>query len=211
MQMQIKWFKSLFNSQMDYLEEYFEITEKTLVQNLKEFNEDIDKKVKDLSEDDKEELYEFYSDDYWKYSEIIPNVNRSSIFLLFYTFFEHKLFSLADLLSLHKQSKLSQKDISGKGIERTKIYFDKVLEIQFPSNSKEWNRLKSYGKIRNLIAHNGGIVEKNSNEYKSLVAFSKSVKNFDINVQGEIELNQKIIIDFFNDVKELFNKIYKNI
>ena len=209
MELQIKWFKSLFNSQVEYLEEYLDITEGTLEKKLKEFDESIDEKVRELSAEDKEEFYEFYSDDYWKYSKVIPNLNRSSIFLLFYTFFEHKLFLLAENFSSHKKCKLIQKDISGQGIERSKIYFEKVLEINFPSDSIEWERLKNYGKIRNSIAHNGSKVKES--EFKTLNSFSKAVNNFSINHLKEIELQEIFLSNFLKDVQGLFNKIYSNI
>jgi hypothetical protein len=209
MELHIKWFKSLFDSQIEHLEEYLVITEETLENKLKEFDESVEEKVKELAEENKEEFYEFYSDDYWKYSKVIPNLNRSSIFLLFYTFFEHKLFLLAENLSSHKKCKLNQKDISGQGIERTKIYFEKVLGINFPSNSIEWERLKNYGKIRNSIAHNGSKVKES--EFNVLNSFSNTVNNFSINHLKEIELKENFLSNFLKDVQELFNRIYSSI
>ncbi len=50
---------------------------------------------------------------------------------------------------------LKVKDLAGNNyIEKSRIYFDKVAEINLEPVSNEWRRIKEFQKIRNAIVHN---------------------------------------------------------
>lgn len=83
---------------------------------------------------------------------------RNSFFVSLYSFFENQLINECrsrksdDLL-------IEYKDIRGVDeIERVMKYFTKVLRIDFPSNTPEWQEIQCYRLIRNCIVHAQGKV-----------------------------------------------------
>ena len=51
---------------------------------------------------------------------------------------------------------LSITDLSGKGIDRSTAYLEKVAGLQGLKASEEWNVLKTLQRIRNVIVHGDG-------------------------------------------------------
>jgi hypothetical protein len=88
---------------------------------------------------------------------------RNSLFVTLYTFFERELRQMC----LHKQPdniKLSVDEIAGHSItEQVVVYWEKVLGLQFPSNSYWGDIHKYYRSLRNCIVHNDGVLDDTDN------------------------------------------------
>jgi hypothetical protein len=83
----------------------------------------------------------------------------NSILLSAFSFFEHRLFKLCRVVEDKSISKIQIGDISGKGIIKFCNYLFLVGEIQNADRGiKEWQEINYFQKVRNLIAHNGGIM-----------------------------------------------------
>ncbi len=82
------------------------------------------------------------------------NTFRKSFFINLYSFLEKKLFEQCEIRSTPSSLKVSE--IRGNGLERVKIYFTKVLHVDFPSNTKGWQEIQNYRRLRNNIVHNRG-------------------------------------------------------
>ena len=58
-------------------------------------------------------------------------------------------------------------DLSGKGIDRSAGYLEKVAGLQGLKASEEWDLLKTLQRIRNVIAHDDGNLQDRQGKPKS--------------------------------------------
>lgn len=101
---------------------------------------------------------EFY--DHLEYNGFV-NMIRSSFFISLYSFLETQLNN--ECLNAQKENsqiKISLSDLHGSGINRAKIYMEKVLDTSFSfNNDTNWNEIIFLNKLRNLIIHQEGQVK----------------------------------------------------
>lgn len=90
------------------------------------------------------------------FREYFPSLQRRSAFLTVWSFLEHQLDELCMLSQAEKGFGLSFTDLSGKGIDRSTSYLEKVTGLQGLKNSEQWSVLKTLQRIRNVIAHDDG-------------------------------------------------------
>jgi len=100
----------------------------------------------DESSWDLEEIFEVY----------FPSLQRRSALLTVWGFLEHELDKLCLLYQSEKGFKLAFSDLSGKGIDRSTGYLEKVAGLEGLKASPEWADIKTLQRIRNLIAHGDG-------------------------------------------------------
>lgn len=127
--------------------------------------------IKDLINDeiDKEpnpqyhsEIIEFFIDDVIKYEQTFPELLLNSTFTSAYSLFESLFSMICNLTRSKLDLKLSMKDLNGNGIiDKCKKYLEYVANIDLSSLDNEWNNIKSYSRIRNLIVHNSSNFKKN--------------------------------------------------
>lgn len=106
------------------------------------------------------EIYKDLDDRGWHLPEIFgvyfPNLQRRSALITVYSFFEHEIDKLCDLL--RKQEKLRARfaDMAGTGIKRSVSYLEKVVGIDAGQGSPTWVAIKEIQQIRNLVVHVDG-------------------------------------------------------
>ena len=99
---------------------------------------------------------------YDSYRYRYPQLFRDSTFMSLYSTIEAKLNNLCYLNEILFQSKVSYKDMNGKGIVRARLYLEKIIEVKFDNDNPEWETLKMYMTIRNCKIHNEGKVDDNT-------------------------------------------------
>jgi len=99
------------------------------------------------------------------------DVLRRSFFISLYEFLEFKLKEECRYRQRKKDDVLlSVSDISGSGLNRVKIYFTKVLRIDFPANSTEWGKINGgYRQLRNCIIHKGSKVAESEKSLRGFI------------------------------------------
>lgn len=201
------WVLTGIEIDLDHLRKYAKLIEDLLKNKEEEFNSWIEEKASKLSKDEKDEFYEFHSDDHWELSEVYPNILRGSLFVACISLAEHELISLCKYL--HKENKydLSLDDIKGKGIYRAKIYLNKVVNIE---NSISWNDILIFQKIRNFIVHNRGKLDKSDNakEVENYVALNPSVKLDDLK---RLQFSGMFCLEVIEKLGEFFNKLFQEL
>lgn len=77
-----------------------------------------------------------------------------SFLISLYADFEKSLLKLCNELQ-SRNERLTVKDISGSGIQRSKTYLVKVLNVDqdFFGNTQEWAQILNYGNLRNHLVH----------------------------------------------------------
>ena len=120
--------------------------------------EDMAQKIED--EDERSDFYSFYADDYETFHQFNV-ILANSFFSAAYFLFEHSLMRMCQRSKTNHKCRFSVTDINARtNLDRAKKYM-KRLDIRFPSDAPEWTDIKRYNKIRNAIAHSGGIVLPN--------------------------------------------------
>ena len=87
---------------------------------------------------------------------ILPSISNA-VFIAMYGDLESALNNICKAHTNHYAQKIKLNDIAGNGIQRATIYLDKVIQINV-SDSKEWNELKHWNRVRNILVHNNGVI-----------------------------------------------------
>jgi len=83
----------------------------------------------------------------------------NSILLSSYSFFENHLFKLSKIVEDRLNSKIKIENIKGSGVIKYCNYLFLVGEITCANRAiKNWQDVNYFQKVRNLIAHNGGMM-----------------------------------------------------
>ncbi|MFE3898339.1 MULTISPECIES: hypothetical protein [unclassified Priestia] len=150
----------------------------------------------------------YFLSDRHRYSIQFPNILRSSLLISVYAFFENQLTRLCKEIQIKKQLPVKFKSINGKGIERAKTYLSDVVQLNFPSDSKEWNLISDYQNIRNCFAHSEGIVTKDDNKVMKSVQKLKALGvNGDDFLGKSIYLHKEFIFNFIKVINSFWRMI----
>lgn len=130
-----------------------------------------------------EEIFEYY----------YPNLQRRSILIVLFSFLEHQLDQLCQLFAKEQRLKIINTDLRGKGIDRTRLYLQKVIGLRL-DGSHVWQEIKRIQKVRNVIVHNDAKLtgaDKDLTEYvqrtTGLSQVSKSYYDGDIDEVGILD------------------------
>lgn len=105
----------------------------------------------------------------------------------------------------------------GDDIDKAKKYLKEIIKINFPNNDKNWEEITKFCKIRNLVVHNGGKLEKERNkEYENLKKYIyKNSKLLKLGKREKIlykkEFIPHVLSTFQNFFRSLLSKIEKNL
>jgi hypothetical protein len=101
------------------------------------------------------------------------------------------------LCSLYRSEKgfnLSHVDLRGHGIHRATQYLEKVAGLNVHRTSNEWRDIDAIQKLRNLLVHSGGTLNKQSNGYKEISGLRSRVESLRENAAGEILLGRGFLV-----------------
>jgi hypothetical protein len=149
------------------------------------------------SDEEKDWIYETYSEDHYLLSNKYPKFILDSFFLKIYSQFEHTLLktsqSIYDKHSKTRHVKIEITDFHGQGIKRYKNYLEKVWNIRLSKLDSQ--RFTDINTIRNCIAHNDGLLKENTK-------VSSKEENDILDKYSHITINQEYVnsvINFFLD------------
>ncbi|MGJ7912632.1 hypothetical protein [Neobacillus sp. LXY-1] len=193
---------------LENLNDYVMKMEEFLENEVEEFNGKFEETTKGWSEEDKNEYGEYLSDEYWTLAETHPNFLRNSMFISIYSFFEKEL---KDLNASYKK-RTNNNSISFpqkiSKITKALLSLEHCFEIKFSEVIEEWNKIDSvYREIRNIIAHDGGEIEKDKID-ESTTLF----KGMPIEIKestGELLLHKELCLSFLKDITSFFNKFFE--
>lgn len=201
------WLVTGIEIDLSHLREYARLIEDLLKDKQKEFNSWVEEKASRLSEEQKEEFYEFYSDDHWELSEVYPNILRESLFVATLSLVEHELISLCKNLYRENKYNLALDEVVGNGIHKAKLYLNKVANV---GNNTQWNGILIFQKIRNFIVHNKGKLDdsKNAKEVESYVTSNSSIK---LDHFRRMQFSSTFCLEAIEVVDEFFSSLFKEL
>ncbi len=186
---------------ISYLNEFDQyLTEKSL---------ETDIKIKEWQQSEKEKKYsgiDYYFDELINYNSSFKQLKIESTFLSSYSLFEFYFKSFTKLYKDYFELKISVEDLGGSNyINKSKLYLEKVIELNLEKLNSQWNEITKYQKIRNKIVHNNG--KMNENDEKLVIQLCR-IDGISIEKSGTINITDKIFIISFWD---LFNEYIEGI
>jgi len=106
----------------------------------------------------------------------------SSFIITIFSFVEHELDRICSTFSVRNKSKIVLRDMHGKGIQRAKLFMEKVCNFTLPEENL-WEKLEQINEIRNHLIHSGG--EINSDK-RSLIDYIKNLGETKIKIEEDI-------------------------
>lgn len=140
------------------------------------------------------------------FEEYFPSLQRRSALLTIWAFLEHELNALCSLYQSERGFQLTFSDLSGKGIDRSAAYLEKVAGLHGIKSSPEWNDLKTIQNIRNLLAHNDGRLQDHQGKPKDAIVRDMKKLGF---LSGQHEL--RIAEGFLSKVVDTCDIYFKRI
>lgn len=192
---------------LDYLDELAQSAEVFLESELRRFATETDDRAKGMTEEQKEEWYEWNHDDYWKLTEVFPLKLRSAIFVTIHSSVEHELVHLCDRLYREKKLVLEYSDLAGGGyLQTAQKYLTKVAQIPFPDALLEWKNILYYARVRNAIVHNDGIVKKTDHEIQQFI--KANAPHISLDHFYRIRVSKGFSLKVVSDARSFFKALY---
>ncbi len=185
-------------SEMSRLQRFARLLNKLILKELKDIESELKNKSSNKNEF-LEDLYNYYpkqenESDFiknelmkgikyqynYEIKENLQQVLWSSLFITTYSFFETSLSYMCKYYAENANCSIKLNDIYGKGFLRSRTYFKKVMNINFPDDKPSWSHIVKYNRIRNILAHNDGYIEK-PEDVRMLEAYVKNEKTLTIN------------------------------
>jgi hypothetical protein len=130
---------------------------------------------------------------------IIPSVS-SAIFIGMYSDFEAYLNMICNAHSNNNGSAIVLKDISGSGIERAVTYLTKVVGLTNLKSTAEWNDLKHWNRVRNILVHNNRVIRNDVDE--------KSIKFLNLKINSK-QNRVYLLVDDCEKFHDLIVRFFK--
>ncbi len=107
-------------------------------------------------------------------NSVFPTYLSHSIFNTAYSVFEKYMNEICFSCEGKLSTRIKLKNLNGKGIERSKLYLSKVVGIDTPFASSEWNDIMKYSGLRNVLIHTLGELNMSKNNHKNVYEFCSS-------------------------------------
>jgi len=198
--------RDIFGIGLDEISECSETLERLMEEEKKSILAWIDKQSSKLTKEQKEEMSDWYSDNYWKIAEDIPNILRSSLFIRYYSFLENTLLGICRHLRNEYGLKLEVDDLKDTGIFKAQTYLKKVAGIEFPNGSHSWNEIVFYHSVRNIIVHKEGRVPEGKCE-QAIKSFIGKKKWLKIDDRNRISFPDDFSAEVTKNVRDLIGEV----
>ena len=112
--------------------------------------------------------------DHWaNLADEFPEYHRKASFLMIFAMLEDDLSQFCKAIAAEQKVTTALKDVPGKGIERAKDYLTKAVHFAFPASTREWQTIKAFGDVRNVLIHAAGYLEPGNAQHEQVKKFSR--------------------------------------
>lgn len=201
--------RSRIDGKLEEIKEYYEELERKFERDKKRVSERYSKEVEDnkLTEEMENEIGEYFGEEHARIEDIFIKNLRYSVIVTIYSFLETTLNDLCRYLHHSKNLSLTLDEVKGDGIERAKLYLQKVCLINFPEKSHEWQEIQKFNLIRNCIVHAEGNVEEvaSPTKIKRIIkntkglSLDRSIERF-VRIEGDYILSIIFCIEKFIEI-----------
>jgi hypothetical protein len=144
---------------------------------------------------------------------VFPKILWRTAFLHSFFLTESSLDQICRNIQIAQNISLSLTDISGKGIKRAELFLRKLANVTLPFESKEWQDILDFNKIRNAFVHSDGIISKGN---KDLINVSKKyiglyLPEFGNYDYSELNLDKEFCVFSLKTILDFFIALHKNL
>lgn len=196
---------------LEDIKEYYEELEHKFESDKRKLSERYEKEVtgKKLTTEMEDQIGEYFGEEHQRIEGLFLKNFRYSVVVTIYSFLETTLNDLCYHLCRSKKLLLALDEIKGDGIERARLYLQKVCLINFPDNSHEWQEIQKFNLIRNCIVHTEGNVEeiKSPDKLKRVIRSTKGVC-LDPQIQRFVHIEKAYIPSIICCIENFINNVH---
>ena len=131
----------------------------------------------------------------------------TSSIILAHSELEGNLRYICNSIGKEENKKILLNDIHGKGhIDQCKNYLEKVFDVDFSSQEEEWVKIFAFNRLRNILAHQNGIITLTANQKlqqnQDFTTLSK-INNIEISDAGQVKIKDEKPINQFIEISWL--------
>jgi hypothetical protein len=185
-----------FTQRLIKLRRFAAMVEETLVEGAARLDAELAGAVT-MSEHEREDLVEWYADDFLELGEELPTVLRYAVLTAADTASEAFLNRTCDAYVEVSGARIRVTDLHGAGIHRARDYLKKVAGIQFPDDRPIWTTVVRLHELRNCIVHAEGVVAPSRKELRK---WSANIPGLGISDHGVVSLDAaftKVALDAY--------------
>lgn len=172
----------------------------------KSYNEQIDKHGVD--EDALNYIGENYSEQLYNIEKVFLRTFRYSIVVSLYSFLESTMSSLCDALRREKRIDLEICDLRDQGINRNRLFLEKVCKIDFPGATNEWQEIKKFSRVRNCIVHAEGNIHRAKDKSKIKHIIERNSKHLSLENDEYIVVSHEYIEAALNWIEDFLRILH---
>jgi hypothetical protein len=149
--------------------------------------------------------------------ECFPNIQWSAMFVAAHNIFEKNLNDICNYIRGVTGAALRYKDLKNDGIDRAKCYLSKVHNINDPFSKKEWMRITTLSKVRNILVHAAGELDLTDENHKRIFKLIEKerylkIKSHDSEFQSaELFVDKQAVYDAILIYRKFLLSLLKNI
>lgn len=182
----------LFSRELELLRSYLQTTSDSLNRLYQELQDRVGNATSGLEYQDAQDVHQSFTHEVFQLSVDFPRIYTTTSFVALYTLLEHQLDILCRMRQKECNYSIAIDDLKDKGIDAAKNYLVKVCGVSFPSETKEWQQIKDYQRLRNVIVHARGKLRPKDD---TLRAFLARHKPDTVNAWGDISLTNNFCVD----------------
>jgi hypothetical protein len=206
--MEMSWFEIGVHVDLENLEKYRQVMETALKEQKRSFEEWMDKQAEELTDDEKTEFFDYYSDEHWELSDVFPSTLRSSLLVAAYSVLEKQLVDCCEDLWNKNKYPVKPKNPDRGIIFKARKYLTDHARISIPDTSPNWSDIVAYNRIRNAIVHNDGKLD--AKRLEELQAFLASHPSITLDQFNRVVLGEDVCKDFIRVARGLFfDEVFK--
>jgi hypothetical protein len=214
--------------ELDQLREYADALEDFLAEQRQEFASNIQTKASQLPEEQRDEVFDFYQDDYWKLAHGFPTILRTSLFVTCCSMLEYQLTRLCEYSDRIGDHLLRFDEMRGPDLEKAKKYL-KGIGVAFPDGAL-WQKIWQYKELRNVIVHYNGQLSilarvespedeaQLSEHQRRWLKKQKQVENFiksnpSISLYGrtrDIQFSKEFCLEVIDTIDRFFRELFQD-
>ena len=145
--------------------------------------------------------------DHWAdLADLFPKYHRRASFLMLFAVFEDDLNELCRSVASKKKLKPLE-NIKGRGIERARAWLRKVARLDVGSIDAEWQKIKAYQDVRNVLIHAAGFLNASNPQHDRVLKFSRrkgsglAIRRY---ARMEVNLSAEFLAAFIDTLERLY-------
>jgi hypothetical protein len=154
---------------------------------------------------DFDEFNDLYND-YYNIELHHIDIHRKSCLVTLYSYLESFLNNLCEYLYKLNNYQVEYTDLEGKGINRARLYLDKIVGVDFNKINSEWASIKNLNLIRNSIVHNSG--ESDREKINNII---KNEPNLSLDIFNKIRIKDNYIDEAINQIEVFLTLIHEQV